>query len=369
MDDAAVGRSRSRAVSPARYLQLAPRRRFAVRDRAHGRARPADRLRARLRVLAGLPGRRFLPRRGEHSTIEFGNRVVALAPILLSLAAWIAAPRTPGLPRARRIAAESSGDDRAGAARLAHDQARPASAHRGVAFPACSPRARGCGRARRGGLGQRAGRVVSPTPPWCGDGARARRRRAILVVSGTWRRQPDHTRRQRQDRRLWNLHDVVWSTPGRRRVRHLVSPPPRVGRRERRRAPGSSSHGCPCPPPRADGRRRDPVPDSSSLVARARSRRGREGRVGRDRGARRQLLGRGPIGASWLLPDLAARGRRLRVNRPTKTFPMASEERGSRATSTDEARRRGLPGVERRRAGRDARRRLLARIWDAQRFA
>src|SRR5215207_4688484 len=41
----------------------------------------------------------FFPAVGEHSTIEFGNRVVALAPILLSFAAWIAAPRTPGLAR------------------------------------------------------------------------------------------------------------------------------------------------------------------------------------------------------------------------------------------------------------------------------
>jgi cytochrome c oxidase assembly protein subunit 15 len=41
----------------------------------------------------------FFPAVGEHSTIEFGNRVMALFPIGLSLAAWVAARRTVGLGR------------------------------------------------------------------------------------------------------------------------------------------------------------------------------------------------------------------------------------------------------------------------------
>jgi len=41
----------------------------------------------------------FFPAVGEHSAIEFGNRVMALFPIGLSLAAWIFAHRTPGLGR------------------------------------------------------------------------------------------------------------------------------------------------------------------------------------------------------------------------------------------------------------------------------
>jgi len=41
----------------------------------------------------------FFPAIGNHSTIEFGNRVMALFPIALSLAAWIFARRTPGLAR------------------------------------------------------------------------------------------------------------------------------------------------------------------------------------------------------------------------------------------------------------------------------
>ena len=39
----------------------------------------------------------FFPAVGEHSTIEFGNRVMALFPIGLSLAAWVFAHRTPRL--------------------------------------------------------------------------------------------------------------------------------------------------------------------------------------------------------------------------------------------------------------------------------
>lgn len=41
----------------------------------------------------------FFPAIGEHSTIEFGNRVMALFPIALTLAAWVFAHRTPGLGR------------------------------------------------------------------------------------------------------------------------------------------------------------------------------------------------------------------------------------------------------------------------------
>src|SRR3954469_9684566 len=41
----------------------------------------------------------FFPAIGEHSSIEFGNRVMALFPIVLSLAAWFFAYRTTGLGR------------------------------------------------------------------------------------------------------------------------------------------------------------------------------------------------------------------------------------------------------------------------------
>ena len=41
----------------------------------------------------------FFPALGEHSAIEFGNRVVSVLPIVLTLVAWIAARKTPGLGR------------------------------------------------------------------------------------------------------------------------------------------------------------------------------------------------------------------------------------------------------------------------------
>jgi cytochrome c oxidase assembly protein subunit 15 len=41
----------------------------------------------------------FFPAIGEHSAIEFGNRVMAVFPIVLSLVAWVAARRVPGLSR------------------------------------------------------------------------------------------------------------------------------------------------------------------------------------------------------------------------------------------------------------------------------
>jgi cytochrome c oxidase assembly protein subunit 15 len=41
----------------------------------------------------------FFPETGHHSWVEFGNRIVALFPITLTLAAWLAARRTPGVPR------------------------------------------------------------------------------------------------------------------------------------------------------------------------------------------------------------------------------------------------------------------------------
>jgi cytochrome c oxidase assembly protein subunit 15 len=41
----------------------------------------------------------FFPQEDVHGFVEFGNRVVAIFPITLTLAAWVAAARTEGLPR------------------------------------------------------------------------------------------------------------------------------------------------------------------------------------------------------------------------------------------------------------------------------
>jgi cytochrome c oxidase assembly protein subunit 15 len=45
------------------------------------------------------------PETGGHALIEFSNRVLALAAILCTLAAWLAARRVPGLPRWARLTA------------------------------------------------------------------------------------------------------------------------------------------------------------------------------------------------------------------------------------------------------------------------
>jgi heme a synthase len=45
------------------------------------------------------------PERGYHAFVEFGNRMVALVGIVLTLATWLAARRMPGLSRAGRLAA------------------------------------------------------------------------------------------------------------------------------------------------------------------------------------------------------------------------------------------------------------------------
>jgi heme a synthase len=41
----------------------------------------------------------FFPAADHHAFVEFGNRAVAIFPLTLTLVAWIAARRTPGLPR------------------------------------------------------------------------------------------------------------------------------------------------------------------------------------------------------------------------------------------------------------------------------
>jgi cytochrome c oxidase assembly protein subunit 15 len=41
----------------------------------------------------------FFPESDAHAFVEFGNRVVAILPLTLTLAAWVAAARTDGLPR------------------------------------------------------------------------------------------------------------------------------------------------------------------------------------------------------------------------------------------------------------------------------
>jgi len=91
---------RLRAVTPARYAQLALA--SAVSLYVIVLTGAAVRLTGSGLACESWPGcseGAFFPAVGEHSTIEFGNRVMALFPIVLSLTAWIAATKTPGFAR------------------------------------------------------------------------------------------------------------------------------------------------------------------------------------------------------------------------------------------------------------------------------
>ena len=93
-------RARLREVSPLRYAQLAAASAISlylivltgalVRLTGSGLA---------CESWPGCQKGAFFPAEAGHSSVEFGNRVVALFPIVLTLAAWVAARRTPGLGR------------------------------------------------------------------------------------------------------------------------------------------------------------------------------------------------------------------------------------------------------------------------------
>src|SRR5687768_5094165 len=98
--DTVAAQARRREVAPARYAKLA----FASALSLYAIVLTGAAVRLTGSGLAceswpGCQEGAFFPAVGEHSTIEFGNRVMALFPIGLSLAAWIFARRTTGLPR------------------------------------------------------------------------------------------------------------------------------------------------------------------------------------------------------------------------------------------------------------------------------
>ena len=95
-----LARGRLREVAPRRYAQLAAASALSLYLIVITGA--AVRLTGSGLACQSWPGCQegaFFPAAGSHSAVEFGNRVFALAPILLSLAAWVAAYRTRGLPR------------------------------------------------------------------------------------------------------------------------------------------------------------------------------------------------------------------------------------------------------------------------------
>ena len=98
--DTVVAEVRRRELSPARYAKLALASAFSLYLIVLTGA--AVRLTGSGLACESWPGCQegaFFPAVNEHSTIEFGNRVMALFPIALSLAAWFLAFRTHGLSR------------------------------------------------------------------------------------------------------------------------------------------------------------------------------------------------------------------------------------------------------------------------------
>ena len=95
-----LARRRLRAITPHRYAQIAAASALSLYLIVITGA--AVRLTGSGLACQSWPGCQegaFFPAVGTHSAIEFGNRAFALFPIVLSLAAWIAAYRVAGLPR------------------------------------------------------------------------------------------------------------------------------------------------------------------------------------------------------------------------------------------------------------------------------
>jgi heme a synthase len=96
-----VARARARrAVSPLRFLQIALASAISLyliilsgaAVRLTGSGLGCD-------AWPGCEEGSFFPAADHHAFVEFGNRAVAIFPLTLTLVAWIAARRTPGLPR------------------------------------------------------------------------------------------------------------------------------------------------------------------------------------------------------------------------------------------------------------------------------
>jgi cytochrome c oxidase assembly protein subunit 15 len=98
--DTVAAEVRRRELSPARYAKLALASALSLYLIVLTGA--AVRLTGSGLACESWPGCQegaFFPAVNEHSTIEFGNRVMALFPIVLSLATWFLASRTHGLGR------------------------------------------------------------------------------------------------------------------------------------------------------------------------------------------------------------------------------------------------------------------------------
>ena len=217
---------------------------LALPDRPHRRGRPADGLRARLPVLAGLPGGRVLP----GGRPPLGDRVrqprrSRSSRSRSASSTWVAAPRTPRAAALGDVArgARLPRDDRAGAARPADDQARPAPADGAHPLPARARRARRRGRARGRGLGQRARRVARrPCRSgcgWLGLVARRRVRRRSSSPARSSTAAGPHPGDSADIDRFWNsARRRLDARPRDRGLRPLVPGAARLARAQPRRA-------------------------------------------------------------------------------------------------------------------------------------
>ena len=98
--ESVLARVRPREVSPARFLLLAGLSALSLYLIVLTGA--AVRLTGSGLACESWPGCQegaFFPAVGSHSAIEFGNRAFAIFPLVLTLVAWVAAPRVPGAPR------------------------------------------------------------------------------------------------------------------------------------------------------------------------------------------------------------------------------------------------------------------------------
>ena len=97
--ESVLARVRPREVSPARFLLVAGLSALSLYLIVLTGA--AVRLTGSGLACESWPGCQegaFFPAVGSHSAIEFGNRAFAIFPLVLTLAAWVAAPRVPGVP-------------------------------------------------------------------------------------------------------------------------------------------------------------------------------------------------------------------------------------------------------------------------------
>jgi cytochrome c oxidase assembly protein subunit 15 len=98
--ESVLARVRPREVSPERFLLLAVLSALSLYLIILTGA--AVRLTGSGLACESWPGCQegaFFPAVGSHSAIEFGNRAFAIFPLVLTLVAWVAAPRVPGVPR------------------------------------------------------------------------------------------------------------------------------------------------------------------------------------------------------------------------------------------------------------------------------